>query len=105
MDALTRSMNVPTVNLGMALGLPAVSRGPGLNWAYRKISCIAVPAMLLGALNLTPIEVAQAFQTIASGGNRAPLSALRSVIAEDVHGAVSELSAGRTRCSGAGGIS
>ncbi len=25
MDALTRSMNVPTVNLGMALGLPAVT--------------------------------------------------------------------------------
>ncbi len=81
-DALTRSMNVPTVNLGMALGLPAVTE-TGLNWAYRKISCIRFRRCCWGALNLTPIEVAQAFQTIASGGNRAPLSALRSVIAED----------------------
>ena len=81
-DALTRSMNVPTVNLGLALGLPAVTD----TWqklGVPKDQLHPVPAMLLGALNLTPIEVAQAFQTIASGGNRAPLSALRSVIAED----------------------
>ncbi|MFG0517455.1 bifunctional glycosyl transferase/transpeptidase [Kluyvera intermedia] len=81
-DALTRSMNVPTVNLGMALGLPAVTD----TWqklGAPKDQLHPVPAMLLGALNLTPIEVAQAFQTIASGGNRATLSALRSVIAED----------------------
>ena len=81
-DALTRSMNVPTVNLGMALGLPAVTD----TWqklGAPKDQLHAVPAMLLGALNLTPIEVAQAFQTIASGGNRAQLSSLRSVIAED----------------------
>ncbi|KNC93223.1 bifunctional glycosyl transferase/transpeptidase [Trabulsiella odontotermitis] len=81
-DALTRSMNVPTVNLGMALGLPAVTD----TWqklGAPKDQLNAVPAMLLGALNLTPVEVAQAFQTIASGGNRASLSALRSVIAED----------------------
>ena len=36
-DALTRSMNVPTVNLGMALGLPAVV-DTGLNWGRRRIS-------------------------------------------------------------------
>ena len=81
-DALTRSMNVPTVNLGMAIGLPAVTD----TWqklGVPKDQLHPVPAMILGALNLTPIEVAQAFQTIASGGNRAPLSALRSVIAED----------------------
>ncbi len=42
-----------------------------------------VPAMLLGALNLTPMEVAQTFQTIGSLGNRAKLSALRSVINQD----------------------
>ncbi|BBS35856.1 penicillin-binding protein 1B [Enterobacter cloacae] len=81
-DALTRSMNVPTVNLGMALGLPAIVD----TWqklGVPKDQLNPVPAMILGALNLTPIEVAQAFQTIASGGNRAQLSALRSVIAED----------------------
>ncbi|CAH5508956.1 bifunctional glycosyl transferase/transpeptidase [Enterobacter mori] len=81
-DALTRSMNVPTVNLGMALGLPAITE----TWqklGVPKDQLHPVPAMILGALNLTPIEVAQAFQTIASGGNRAQLSALRSVIAED----------------------
>ncbi|MEC6622767.1 bifunctional glycosyl transferase/transpeptidase [Enterobacter hormaechei] len=81
-DALTRSMNVPTVNLGMALGLPAITD----TWqklGVPKDQLHPVPAMILGALNLTPIEVAQAFQTIAGGGNRAPLSALRSVIAED----------------------
>lgn len=81
-DALARSMNVPTVNLGMALGLPAVT-DTWTKLGVPKEQLHPVPAMLLGALNLTPIEVAQAFQTIASGGNRASLSVLRSVIAED----------------------
>ncbi|BDH47061.1 penicillin-binding protein 1B [Salmonella enterica subsp. enterica serovar Choleraesuis] len=81
-DALTRSMNVPTVNLGMALGLKNVSN----TWVKLGVpenQLSGVPAMLLGALNLTPVEVAQAFQTIANGGNRANLSVLRSVISED----------------------
>ncbi|AUX92439.1 bifunctional glycosyl transferase/transpeptidase [Mixta gaviniae] len=81
-DALTNSMNVPTVNLGMTLGLENVVN----TWTklgLPKDQLQPVPAMLLGALNLTPVEVAQAFQSIASGGNRAPLSAVRSVIAED----------------------
>lgn len=81
-DALTRSMNVPTVNLGMALGLTAVT-DTWIKLGVPKDELHPVPAMLLGALNLTPIEVAQAFQSIGSGGSRATLSALRSVIAED----------------------
>uniref|UniRef100_UPI00329966D8 hypothetical protein n=1 Tax=Salmonella enterica TaxID=28901 RepID=UPI00329966D8 len=65
-----------------ALGLPAVT-DTWTKLGVAKDQLNPVPAMQLGALNLTPIEVAQAIQTIASGGNRAPISALRSVIAED----------------------
>ena len=53
------------------------------------------PAMLLGAVNLTPLQVSQLFQTIGSGGNCATPSALRfRWIAEDGHGDLSELPAG-----------
>ncbi|TPW56273.1 bifunctional glycosyl transferase/transpeptidase [Morganella morganii] len=81
-DALARSINVPTVNLGMAVGLDAVADTFVRLGAPAK-NIQKVPAMLLGAVNLTPLQVSQLFQTIGSGGNRATLSALRSVIAED----------------------
>lgn len=81
-DALTNSMNVPTVNLGLSLGLDSIVK----TWTRLGVpqeQLNPVPSMLLGALNLTPIEMAQAYQSVASGGNRARLSAVRSVIAED----------------------
>lgn len=52
---LTRSADVPTVNLGMALGLPAITD----TWqklGVPKEQLHPVPAMILGALNLTPIS-------------------------------------------------
>lgn len=81
-DALARSINVPTVNLGMAVGLDAVA-DTFIRLGAPAKNIQKVPAMLLGAVNLTPLQVSQLFQTIGSGGNRATLSALRSVIAED----------------------
>lgn len=81
-DALANSLNVPTVNLGLAVGLENIS-GTLQKLGIPKEVINPVPAMLLGAISLTPMEVAQEYQSIASGGNRAPLSAVRSVIAED----------------------
>ncbi len=50
-DALTRSMNVPTVNLGMALGLPAVT-DTWIKLGVPKDQLHPVPAMLLGGIEL-----------------------------------------------------
>ncbi|WP_213991579.1 bifunctional glycosyl transferase/transpeptidase [Sodalis sp. dw_96] len=81
-DALANSLNVPTVNLGLSVGLPEIS-GTLQKLGIPKEVIDPVPSMLLGAISLTPMEVAQEYQAIASGGNKAPLSAVRSVISED----------------------
>jgi penicillin-binding protein 1B len=38
------------------------------------------PAMLLGAMSLSPVEVTQMYQTLAGGGFRTPLRAIREVV-------------------------
>ncbi len=77
-EALSRSLNVPTVNLGMAVGLDEVKETLVKLGAPEK-EIPVVPAMLLGSVSLTPYETTQVFQTIGSGGQRAPLTALRAV--------------------------
>lgn len=81
-DALINSLNVPTVNLGISVGwynICTTLKKLGIPMAVIH----PVSSMLLGAISLTPIEVAQEYQSIASGGNRATLSSVRSVISED----------------------
>ncbi|ENP8356435.1 penicillin-binding protein 1B [Vibrio sp. B513a] len=77
--ALAKSLNVPTVRLGMALGIPEVSNTLerlGVN----KDEVRPVPSMFLGSFSLTPFEVAQMYQTLTNSGKRAKLTALRSVM-------------------------
>ena len=76
--ALASSLNLATVHLGMDVGLDEVSETLYRLGAQRRFK--QVPAMLLGAVALSPLEVAQIYQTIAAGGYRAPLRAIREVM-------------------------
>jgi penicillin-binding protein 1B len=79
-EALTRSLNLATVNLGLEVGLDRVAQtfqDLGLEEAPPEY-----PSMLLGAVDLSPIEVAQIYNTLANGGFRSPLRAVRAVVDE-----------------------
>lgn len=79
--ALGESLNMATVRLGMDVGLEPVSDvlvRLGLDRRPRPY-----PSLLLGALDLTPFEVAQLYNSLANGGFRTPLKAVRAVVSED----------------------
>ncbi|MGY5585292.1 penicillin-binding protein 1B [Vibrio cincinnatiensis] len=77
-QALAQSLNVPTVQLGMSLGIDTVSNTLQ-KLGVSKDEIRPVPSMFLGSFSLSPFQVAQMYQTITNSGKKAPLSALRSV--------------------------
>ena len=65
----------------MQLGVPAVIdtlRGLG---AERELNDF--PSLLLGAASFSPLEVTQMYHTLAAGGFRTPLRAIRAVLTAD----------------------
>ncbi|EGQ8085801.1 penicillin-binding protein 1B [Vibrio vulnificus] len=83
-QALAKSLNVPTVRLGMQLGIEQVSDTLARLGVNRN-EIRPVPSMFLGAFSLTPLEVAQMYQTLTNSGRKAPLTALRSVVDLEGH--------------------
>ncbi|WP_122033638.1 penicillin-binding protein 1B [Aliivibrio sp. EL58] len=80
--ALSRSLNVPTVNLGLMVGLSKVSDTlVQLGVDAQEIN--QVPSMLLGSISLSPYQVAQMYQTLGNGGRKSPLTALKAVVNTD----------------------
>jgi len=78
--ALAESMNLATVRLGLDVGLPKVAdmlhrlgleTPPALN-----------PSMLLGTVEMTPLEVLEVYTSFANGGFRARLRAVHAVLDE-----------------------
>jgi len=79
--ALAESLNDATVGVGMDIGLEKISatlQRFGLQKAPDQ-----VPAMLLGSIDIPPLEVAQLYNGIADGGFRTPLRAVRAVVSAD----------------------
>src|ERR1700694_4469415 len=79
--ALAQSYNVATARLGTELGIERVLANVRRLGVERELRPFA--STLLGAVELSPLEVAQMYQTIASGGWRAPLRAIREVTTQE----------------------
>jgi penicillin-binding protein 1B len=76
--ALENSYNIATARLALEVGLPRVvetARAVGIRSPLR-----ALPSIALGAFEVTPLEMAAAFGTLANGGIRAePISIVQVV--------------------------
>jgi penicillin-binding protein 1B len=77
--ALSHSYNLATVRLGMEVGLDALHNTLNNLGVTREIEMR--PSVLLGALNLTPYEVMQMYQTFAGDGFSTKLKTIHSVVA------------------------
>ncbi len=77
--ALAHSYNLATVRLGLDIGVDEVLNTVRQLGVYRPLN--SYPSALLGAAELSPLEVAQMYQTLANGGFRSPLRTIREVLA------------------------
>jgi penicillin-binding protein 1B len=80
-DALAQSLNLPTIRLGLEVGLPEVAALAGRLGLPEPAPL--VPSWLIGTGEHPPMEVAQFYQTLAAGGFRTPLRAVRAVTRQD----------------------
>jgi penicillin-binding protein 1B len=79
--ALAHSYNVSTARLGIKLGVASILEKLPLYGIKRTPPPYA--SSLLGAFELSPMEVMQLYQTFADGGFRTPLRAIREVVTAD----------------------
>lgn len=77
-NALTRSLNIPTVNLGLNVGLDNIIKTQqAMGWD--NVNIPRYPSMLLGAYSISPYEVTKLYQTLANNGASVPLSTFNAI--------------------------
>lgn len=80
-DALAKSYNLATVQLGMELGVPNVISTISRLGHDKPIA--ELPSMLLGAVPMSVMDVSQLYLSLASGGFKTPIKSIRSVLSND----------------------
>ncbi len=81
--ALAESLNLATVKLGMDVGLGKVV--DTLQRLGLETSTPLNPSLLLGTVEMSPLEVVQVYTSLANGGFRARLRAVHAVLDEQGH--------------------
>jgi penicillin-binding protein 1B len=81
-DALSRSYNIASVRLGLDVQVQKVERV--LETLIPGADISPHPSLLLGATELSPLQMAQAYEYLAADGHMVPLSAVTAVL--DRHG-------------------
>lgn len=79
--ALEMSLNAASVRIGLATGIEAVVRTARVLGIETKLD--PVPSIILGSVAIPPIQMAEAYTTIARIGSRVPLRTVRYVTDED----------------------
>jgi penicillin-binding protein 1B len=77
LDALVHSWNLATVHLGMQVGVPRIK---GFLESFGLEDVNPSPSLLLGAIDLSPLQVAQLYEYIAADGHALPLIAVSGVM-------------------------
>ena len=77
-DALANSYNVSTVNLGLKLGLPNVIKR--MQHIGLKQNVAEYPSLLLGAVDLSPMQVARLYYPLATKGYQSDFRAAQHVL-------------------------
>jgi penicillin-binding protein 1B len=79
--AMEKSLNIPTARLAMDVGLSRVVRTARAMGMTSPLQ--AVPALALGSFEITPVELATVYATLAAGGVRPPVHGIAAILGRD----------------------
>jgi penicillin-binding protein 1B len=77
-EGLVKSLNIPTVNLGMSLGLENVT--DAIHLLGFKADIVARPSILLGSINMSPLQINQMYLAFAKQGELEQVHGINQIV-------------------------